>query len=148
MPKTISSFTGEYRFLSNFYPAFLEIGGWVWRTSEHAYQAAKSLDPQDWKDIQECVSPGAAKRMGRVITIRPDWEEIKLSIMEEIVTEKFHQNPDLLKKLLDTGNAELIENNHWGDTFWGVCRGVGENHLGKILMRIRSRAQIHQKMES
>ena len=133
----ISGFNGQYRFLSNFWMAPIEVGGMRFRSSEHAYQAAKSLDPQDWKDVQECVSPGAAKRMGKNVTLRADWEDIKLEAMEEILWAKFTQHPDLMKDLIMTRGMELIETNTWGDTYWGVCKGKGHNHLGKLLMKIR-----------
>ena len=57
--------------------------------------------------------------------------------MYEIVLAKFTQNPDLKKKLLATGDEHLEEGNTWGDTIWGTVDGVGENRLGKILMRVR-----------
>lgn len=133
----IEEFDGEYRWLSNFWPSKINVEGWIFPTVEHGYQAAKSMNPEDWKDIQECVSPGAAKRLGKTLKLRKDWDEIKLDIMLEMVRAKFSQNPDLKEKLLATGDAELIEGNQWGDRFWGVCYGTGENHLGKILMQVR-----------
>lgn len=78
-----------------------------------------------------------AKKLGKLVTIRPDWDEIKVEVMYEIVKAKFHYNPDLREMLLATEDAELIEGNWWGDTFWGVCKGQGLNNLGKILMRVR-----------
>ena len=86
------------------------------------------------------MEPAEAKSRGRQITLRPDWEEVKLGIMEEIVRVKFTQNHALRQQLLDTGDRELREGNNWHDTFWGVDlrTGKGENHLGKILMKIRS----------
>jgi ribA/ribD-fused uncharacterized protein len=71
------------------------------------------------------------------VKLRSDWTEIRLEIMEKIVRAKFWQNPHLARKLVATGDQKLVEGNRWNDTFWGVCRGVGENHLGKILMRVR-----------
>ena len=73
---------------------------------------------------------------GRKVTLRPDWEEIKLEAMREVVHVKFLA-PDLRRYLLNTGDATLIEGNYWNDTFWGMCRGIGENHLGRILMAER-----------
>ena len=133
---TISSFSGPRRFLSNFYPAMIEFDGGMYPTVEHAYQAAKTLFIDERLAIQDCHSPGQAKRKGRKVTLRSDWEEIKLDIMQQLVKAKF-VDPKLRMLLLHTGEAELIEGNHWHDTFWGICNGVGENHLGKILMRIR-----------
>ena len=80
------------------------------------------------------VSP----RLGRRIELRPDWEEVKIEIMRQVLKSKFTHNPELREKLIATGNTELIEGNNWNDRFWGVCRGVGKNHLGKLLMEIRA----------
>lgn len=129
MSKVIDSFTGEYAFLSNFYPT--EFG-----SVEHLFQAAKTLDHKEQEEIMRAHSPGKAKRLGRKATLRSDWEEVKLDHMEFFLRWKF-SNPELRQKLLDTGDATLVEGNHWGDTYWGVCRGKGENHLGKLLMKIR-----------
>ena len=74
--------------------------------------------------------------MGMKLTLRPDWDSFRLLAMEEIIQEKFDQYEALKLKLIMTNPAELIEGNHWGDVFWGVCKGKGENHLGKILMKI------------
>lgn len=138
MNDPITSFTGEYRFLSNFWPAEVTFEGEVYPTVEHAYQAAKTLDKAERAFIQTCKTPGAAKRMGRTITIRDDWGKAKLQVMVELVTEKFQRHKDLLQKLKDTGDRQLIEGNTWGDTYWGVCEGEGENFLGKILMAART----------
>lgn len=58
--------------------------------------------------------------------------------MRQCVALKFESHPDLAEMLLDTGNTKLIEGNSWNDTYWGVCGGRGKNHLGKILMGVRS----------
>jgi N-glycosidase YbiA len=137
----ILEFTGENHFLSNFFPASFAWRGKLWATSEHAYQAAKSLDPEVQERIRLLPSPGATKRAGKVIALRPDWEQVKVDIMLEIVFEKFRQNPQLIALLLATGDAELIEGNWWHDRFWGVCpvgSSKGRNELGKILMDIRA----------
>ncbi len=127
----IGPFRGAYFFLSNFYPT--EFG-----TVEHQYQAAKTLD-KGWKErILNAPTPGMAKRLGRKAPVRPDWEEVKLQVMEDLVTMKFFAHPELAKKLLATGWEQLVEVNWWGDKFWGVYGSEGENHLGKILMKIRS----------
>lgn len=136
--KVIESFRGEYRFLSNFYPAVVEIGGERYPSSEHAYQAMKARDPKDRKLFRDPqLTAGQAKRLSRKLTKREDWHEIKLGVMRVVVYDKFTRNPDLRHALTDTYPAELIEGNTWGDVFWGVCRGVGENNLGKILMEVR-----------
>lgn len=134
--KPIDSFQGAYRFLSNFWPAKVVLDGIEYDSVEHAYVASKTLNEIARKDIAG-MTPGQSKRYGRTLKLRPDWEEVKLTIMEDLVRQKF-KRPDLAKLLRSTGKAELIEGNTWGDTFWGVCRGVGENNLGKILMRVRA----------
>jgi ribA/ribD-fused uncharacterized protein len=105
-------------------------------TIEHYYQAMKSERPQDWINIAKISTPGGAKQAGKKLILRPNWEQTKLEFMENGLRAKF-QIPELKEKLLATGTAELVEGNYWNDTFWGVCKGVGENHLGKLLMKIR-----------
>jgi len=136
----IDSFFGEYRFLSNFYFSPFVYQEVKYNTVEHAYQAAKTLDPIEKHAILNALTPGRVKRIARDVTLRSDWEEIKLSVMERFVREKFTQNKDLLDRLIATGNEELVEGNTWKDTYWGICNGVGENHLGKILMELRNRS--------
>lgn len=88
------------------------------------------------------MTPGKAKRAGRNVTLRPDWEDAKLGVMERVLRQKFSQ-PEMSAKLLSTGNAVLIEGNNWGDMFWGCIWNnerklwVGENHLGVLLMNLR-----------
>ena len=84
------------------------------------------------------LSGGQAKRLGRRVELRSDWETVKIEIMRQVLKSKFTHNPELREKLIATGNTELIEGNNWNDRFWGVCRGVGKNHLGKLLMEIRA----------
>ena len=133
----IQSFSGEYRFLSNFWPSPVEYAGKVWPTAEHAYQAAKFVDPAKREAIRSDPDPRQAKKYGKAKGIRPDWAKIRVPIMKEIVKLKFEQHPDLMEKLKATGTQEIVEGNWWGDTFWGKCNGRGENHLGKIHMEIR-----------
>lgn len=134
----IDRFVDRYRFLSNFYPAVVTLGGEEYPSVEHAYQAAKTLDLSKRRMIRRAVTAGDAKKLGRNLALlRPDWSTVKLEVMETLVREKFTRHHDLGKLLLLTGYEELIEGNYWGDTFWGVCKGKGQNHLGKILMRVR-----------
>lgn len=135
--KKIDCFDGEYAFLSNFYEAPVEKGGIVYPTNEHFFQAMKTLDNEKRKEIAAASTPGQAKRMGRTVKLRPDWEQSKYQIMKEGLTLKFFTHKDLAEKLLATGDAWLIEGNWWGDTYWGVCNGVGHNMLGNLLMEIR-----------
>lgn len=135
MGDAIQEFKGRYFFLSNFYTAPIIYKEFQFENNEAAFQAAKC--PERMSEF--CgLAPNAAKRLGRRVSLRPDWETVKYDVMYEICMAKFTQNPGLLSKLFDTGDAELIEGNTWGDRIWGVCGGIGENHLGKILMRIRS----------
>lgn len=136
--KPISEFKGNYRFLSNFWHASIVFEGVTYPTTEHAYQAAKTLDMTKRQEIAQLSTPGEAKKAGRSVDLRDDWEDVKLGIMEVINEAKF-QYPDLRDKLLATGDRQLVEGNTWGDRFWGVCDGEGENHLGHILMNIRKR---------
>ncbi|MHB1926536.1 MAG: DUF4326 domain-containing protein [Leptospirillum sp.] len=136
----IESFSGEYRWLSNFWPAKVELDGLVYPSVEHAFQAAKSLDPNERAKIQTATSAADAKRMGRHVTMRPDWDQAKVGIMEDLLAKKF-ADPTLAQKLLDTGACRLVEGNAWGDRFWGVCDGRGENWLGKLLVLTRDKVQ-------
>jgi hypothetical protein len=136
--KTIDSFEGEYRFLSNFYFSPLKFGGIIYPTVEHAFQAMKTKNNNERMKISLLKTPGEAKRAGRKVKLREDWEQIKLEAMEYLVRLKFKNYIDLKDRLLATEDAELIEGNWWNDTFWGVCKGRGKNNLGKILMKIRS----------
>lgn len=135
----ITEFRGPTRWLSNFERCEVTYEGVIYSTSEHAYQAAKTIDPQERKRIAQLPKPGDAKRAGQKATLRPDWEQIKLQVMEEITLDKFTRNKNLQQKLLDTGDAELEEGNTWGDKYWGKVNGLGRNELGKILMRVRAK---------
>jgi len=139
---TISSFQGPYRFLSNFWLCSIEFEGEIYPSVEHAYQASKTTSQLERKRIRQAVSSGMAKRIGRHVTIRSNWDDIKLATMYDLVKQKFSADGAggiyLRYLLLHTGDDHLEEGNTWGDTFWGVCRGQGENHLGIILMSVRS----------
>jgi ribA/ribD-fused uncharacterized protein len=132
----INSFSGEFDFLSNFTPSEVIWMGVRYPTVEHAYQAAKSPSEVIRRSFAYLSNPGQAKREGRKIQIREDWEEIKVNVMRSLLIQKFN-NTELFEKLKATAPHELVEGNWWNDTFWGVCRGVGKNMLGKLLMEIR-----------
>lgn len=119
------------------FPTDIRFEGLTYPSSETAFQAAKCLDMKDRKAFIH-LNGYQAKKKGRKVNLRPDWESVKIDIMHQILKQKF-SNPSLKQKLLDTENAELIEGNTWGDTFWGVdiSTGKGENHLGKLLMQVR-----------
>lgn len=131
-------FRGAYDFLSNFYPAEIELDGIVYSTGETAFQAQKTLDMEARKAFAG-LPPGKAKRAGRRLALRSDWESVKLGLMERIVRAKFAQHPELAERLVATGTLPLVEGNAWHDVYWGadVNTGEGENHLGKILMKVR-----------
>lgn len=133
----INRFDDDYAFLSNFHLCTIVHDGHACKSSEHAFQAAKTLNKGEQRQIRFASSPGKAKRMGKEVTLRPDWESAKINIMLDILRIKF-AIPELRDKLLATGDATLIEGNTWGDQFWGVCRGKGQNWLGKLLMQVRS----------
>jgi len=133
----ITSFRGEYRFLSNFYESPMLINHKRIKTVEHAFQAAKTLNPLEQIAVLSAPSPGVAKRLGRTVTLRSDWEERKVRVMRKLLFAKFSQNPELAVALMLTGEQELVEGNTRGDHFWGVCRGTGENMLGQLLMEVR-----------
>lgn len=139
----IKEFQGNYRFLSNFYSVPIEYEGLIYFSTEAAYQAAKTLNQNERLTISQLPTPGEAKRMGRRITLRSDWEQVKDQIMYDICKIKFSFS-DLKRLLLGTGNQELIEGNGWHDNYWGNCmcghcKNIeGQNKLGKILMRIRN----------
>lgn len=136
----ITRFWSAYFFLSNFYITRVIFEDVDYPSVENAYQAAKTLDEELRKKFTDCT-PGEAKKLGNRIKIRPDWEQVKFDIMFELLKQKF-SHPRLRKMLLDTGDAKLIEGNTWGDTIWGCIdvggEWVGENHLGKMQMKIRS----------
>lgn len=138
----IKSFSGKYRFLSNFYRCLIHYNGIDFPSVEHAYQSQKTLDRDDQWRVALQPTPTAAKRWGRRVKIREDWEQVKISIMRDLLMLKFAQQ-EFLQQLLATGDEELIEGNDWHDQFWGDCHclkhsGIkGRNHLGKLLMEIR-----------
>lgn len=147
----IDSFRGRYFFLSNFYPCRVEMHGIVYTSVEHAFQAAKTTDSKKRGEIRLAPNAAAAKRLGRSVKLRPGWEEMRVSVMKELLRRKFSE-PELQSWLQATRPRVLIEGNTWGDRFWGailVNRTTpwdgdeampcwdGENWLGRLLMEIR-----------
>lgn len=132
----IDRFNGDYRFLSNFFMVKVYIHNVEYRSVEHAYQASKTLDPDERAKIQAAETASEAKRLGQKVTMRPCWDQIKVSVMEMLLIQKF-SHPSLARWLLETGDQELVEGNTWGDRFWGKVKGQGQNNLGKLLMKIR-----------
>lgn len=132
----IDSFRGRYAFLSNFYHAPFTFQGMNFSNSEAAFQSQKSTDPNVQKMFCS-LDASQAKRLGRRVILRDGWDNMRLDVMYDVCLAKFSQHPNLKQMLLDTGDAYLEEGNTWNDKFWGTCNGVGENNLGKTLMRIR-----------
>ena len=163
----IDSFTGEYRFLSNFYPSEIEYQGIKYPTNEHFYVGMKVNDPQiiskeasiylknlDISNdgaysvdeirrlIAQIPTSGKVKRFGRLMKLRQDWDDVRLKVMNYGVRQKFTKHENLKHLLLSTGDERLIEGNTWHDNFFGTCScskcgNKGKNHLGKILMTVR-----------
>jgi ribA/ribD-fused uncharacterized protein len=134
----ITEFTGQFRFLSNFYLSPVHISPYTFPSAEHAFQAMKTLDPAACERIQAVKTPAEAKRLGRLVTKRPDWDAwYRVYAMHTVLSEKFTPSTSLADQLLDTGDAILQEGNNWGDTYWGVCNGKGQNMLGVLLMCVR-----------
>lgn len=142
----INKFDGKYAFLSNFAESKISFEGITYPTVEHAFQAAKTLDEEERLYISSLATPGAAKKAGRKVCLRPDWEQVKYSVMEECVRKKF-SIPELRDKLIATGDEELVEGTYWHDNIWGNCYCPkcsaieGQNNLGKILMKVRKEIQ-------
>ena len=134
--KEIRSFRNKNAFLSNFYPVFIYYEGMKFPSVEHAFQAAKTNDSEVRKLFMAAPTAKEAKRLGRKVKLRGDWESVKVDIMEMLLRQKF-ADPALREQLLNTKDSMLIEGNNHGDTFWGVCKGEGQNHLGQLLMKIR-----------
>jgi ribA/ribD-fused uncharacterized protein len=151
----IKDFRFENRYLSNFHLVTVQLDGAAYASTEHAYQAAKYLDPKRREiftlEFNPNLSPAGAKKLGQLKGIREDWDAVKVSVMRELLLQKFKQ-PELGAKLLATGDAYLEEGNYWHDVFWGVCyhkmdghtckkpehEAFGENNLGKLLMEVRA----------
>ena len=134
----IQSFRGEHFFLSNFFPSRICIDGKWYGTNEHWYQASKAESEADHERVRLAPTAAVAKKIGRSIKIRSDWDQIKDGVMRRGLSAKFAV-PELRERLLATGDAELIELNTWHDEIWGIDikTGKGENRLGKMLMQIR-----------
>ncbi len=139
MTDPITDFRGDYRWLSNFHRCEIHFEHLIYPSTEHAYQAAKTLDPETrmlFTDLS--MTCRDAKRAGGALELRPDWETVKDKVMRAVCFDKFARHLGLRDMLIGTGDAELIEENQWGDTYWGVCRGEGQNRLGVTLMDIRA----------
>lgn len=139
----IKEFQREYRWLSNFASVVVTLDGIDYPTVEHAYMSAKSNDVA-WKHLccDFSISPGNIKKLSKKVTLVEDWETKKLLVMEDLLRQKFN-TPQYKELLLKTGNQNIQEGNRWKDKFWGIDlnTGVGENHLGRLIMKIRDELQ-------
>lgn len=144
-PQPITRFWGEYRYLSNFFLVPVHFEGVLYPSSEHAYMAAKTLDLAKRQEMARIPRAADVKRVGRQLELRPDWEQVKVSVMERVLHAKFTQNPALGQKLIALAGVELIEGNTWGDRIWGAVWNPktkaweGQNLLGKALMDLACR---------
>ena len=133
----INKFNDDTYYLSNFSPYPVKYNGVAYKNAEAAFQAQKCIKPDD-RLLFADLDSSQAKKLGRKISLRPDWEFCKVNIMREIVQAKFNQNADLRERLLSTGDEYLEEGNDWGDRIWGTVDGKGANLLGLILMELRT----------
>lgn len=138
----IDNLKGTY--LSNFWESVVLHDHMLYRNAESAFQASKCANPKDRARFQPLLG-AEAKALGKKVVMREDWNEVRLSIMWDVLQAKFTQHPDLAAKLIATGDEEIIEGNTWNDKFWGVCNGKGMNHLGIMLMAIREEANLTQE---
>lgn len=136
----IDWFRDAYGWLSNFHPSTFVFNGKKYPTVEHAFQASKTKEEDLAEMIRTSTSPGAAKRMGKIVPLREDWDDVKFSLMRELIHLKF-ENPILRTLLIQTGDAKIVEANTWGDKIWGTFKGEGENMLGVILMEEREKVK-------
>ena len=143
MTNGINSFRGEYSFLSNFYESPVTYNGITYRNNEAAFQAQKC--PERAPEFAN-LTPAEAKRLGRRVSLRKDWEQIKISVMTDIVRAKF-SNPELKNRLLATEDIPLEEGNDWGDRIWGTVNGEGRNLLGQILMQVREEYKVETRRQ-
>jgi len=137
--KSIVSFEDNNSFLSNFYIHPILFENVVYKSSEHAYQAQKTLDHEEIKLVREASTPEQAKKIAQTVTLREGWGEMRVDVMRDVLWAKFSDavNPKLANKLINTKKCFIIKDNNYGDVFWGMCEHKGENMFGKLLMEIR-----------
>jgi ribA/ribD-fused uncharacterized protein len=143
--KAITELRGEHWLLSNFSAVPVTVLGGTWPSAEHAFQACKSADPVYRGFVALAETPGAAKKLGRSVKLRDDWEQVKIPCMMAVLIAKFSQNDECRQLLVSTGDQVITEGNYWHDQFWGDCRCNGErcsvpgqNVLGWLLMTVRA----------
>lgn len=131
---------GEYGCFSNFSTHGFELDGQYWKTAEHYFQAQKFAGTKFEEQVRLAYSAKHAAEMGRRrdFPLRDDWESVKDEVMRRAVQHKFETHADIRAVLLNTGDADLVENAP-GDYYWGSGKdGTGKNRLGQILMDVRA----------
>lgn len=154
-PTVIDDFRGPWAFLSNFHRAPLIWDGIEYPTSEHAFNAGKTLDPDQRRWVATAPTAREAKRRGRSVALRPGWDDhVRYTVMTEVLAAKFGAHPGRADALLSTGDAVLVEGNTWHDNTWGDCRcrraacaEPGANHLGRLLMELRAELRGRREAE-
>lgn len=143
MALKFSKTCNKYGCFSNFHICPVTFGGITYCNSEAAWQAQKTLNEAERNKFSK-EEPNVAKRHGRCVDLRHDWEDVKYQLMVDVCYAKFSQNPELGKILVETGDEEIIENTtDWHDNIWGNCdcgkciNKPGKNLLGKALMEVR-----------
>ena len=135
---SITSFTGRWEALANWFGAPVGRQGVLYPSVEHAFQAAKAAaDPEAAESIRKAKSPKEAHELGAKVALPRDWERRKLGLMQALLRDKFRRDPALRDRLVRTERKNLIAGNDWGEGFWGVSAGRGDNQLGKLLMALR-----------
>jgi ribA/ribD-fused uncharacterized protein len=141
-------FEGRWYMFSNFSAFAVYYDNFLWMTAEHAYQAAKFEDPETRRHIRNAHSAHEAKQLAKVFRHEADkdWPQRKLGVMEEILRAKLTQHDYVARQLWETGDREIVEDSPY-DSFWGSgSDGKGENHLGKIWMKLRTEIQINSRV--
>ncbi len=153
MTRTIDRFSGSSAFLNNFYPSSFTFAGIDYATNEHFFNAHKTVNLDERLFIAQAPTPAEAKKRGRRVQLRPGWDTvIRYVVMALGLSLKF-ADPALRFQLLETGNAQLVEGTTWHDTHWGICvcrrhAGQGQNHLGRMLMELRTQLREEQLCQS
>lgn len=139
-------FKDKYFFLSNFSPCIIKINingkDLIFSSVEAAFQAHKNFELAEKFVL---LKPLEAKRYGKKVPLTTtNWDIERIYVMTRLLIQKF-KDPELFIKLKSIEEA-IAEDNYWGDTFWGVCKGVGDNVLGKLLMYIRDNNNNYDKV--
>ena len=150
----IRALTDEYAFLSNDFPAPLVFEGHdggaerQYASVTHAYHALTMASPEDFAAIADAPTAADARERARTTALREDWdEERKLRLMRDLVFTKFSSDPQLMAQLISLQGCHIEHGNDWGDTYWGIVGGQGENHLGRILMHTRNLLTVGENMK-